>query len=166
MPQTFAILARYNRWANRRLFEDLSSLAPERLAETSAINFGSALGILNHQLLVDRLWLHRFTGQGERLESVSKIVHPDLDGLREARGAEDERIIAWADDLDPASLDRVLHYNSTSGAPCADKKRLLVAHFFNHQTHHRGQVHAMLGMFGLPARDLDLVYYRQEVPQE
>lgn len=65
MTRLFLVKALYNRWAGARLAADMAKLSPEQLTATCSANFGSILAIANHLLLADRLWLNRFTGQGE-----------------------------------------------------------------------------------------------------
>lgn len=163
MKALFTVLARYNRWANERLYAEIQTLTPEQLAADQGVNFGSVLGILNHLLLADRLWLHRFTGQGQALTSVSKVLHSDFLELREAREAEDARIIAFAYALSPAVLEQTLAFSTTKGQACVEPMPLLLDHFFNHQTHHRGQVHGLLPRFGITPRDLDLLLFQREI---
>ena len=159
MKTLFITQARANRWANQLLYAELSKLTPEQLTQTSAVNYGSVLGIANHLILGDRLWLHRFTGQGEPLRSVSGIVYPELTDLLVAREALDELIIDFAQGLPEARLMEILEYTTTSGQEKSQAFGLCVAHFFNHQTHHRGQLHGMLGVLGLSAPDMDLLYF-------
>ena len=159
MKRLFVTLARHNRWANSILYPELARLSPEALARPSAVTFGSILGIANHLLLADRLWLHRITGLGERLSTVDAIPYPEFDGLISARMAEDERIIAMARDLDPAALDLPLSFVTTDGQPRSVNLGMSLGHFFTHQTHHRGQMHALLGEHGVKAKDIDLLYF-------
>jgi uncharacterized damage-inducible protein DinB len=154
--------ARHNRWANDRLYEAAAGLSPQQLAEDQGVDFGSVLGILNHLLLADRVWLHRFTGQGQAPTSVSGLAYTDFAALREAREAEDARIIAFAYALSPAFLEQILAFSTTSGTACAEPATLLLAHFFQHQAHHRGQVHGLLPRFGLTPPDLDLLQFQRE----
>jgi uncharacterized damage-inducible protein DinB len=159
MKRLFVTLARANRWANSILYPELAKLSPEALARPSAVTFGSILGIANHLLLADRLWMHRITGRGERLATVDAIPYPEFDGLISARMAEDERLMAMARDLDPATLDRPLDFTTIEGTPRSVNLACCLAHVFTHQTHHRGQMHALLGEHGVKARDIDLLYF-------
>lgn len=159
MQPYFLTLARANRWANALLFAELAKLTPAQWVEESAVNFGSAQGIANHLLLADQAWLFRFTGQGPSPASIDAAPWPELDQLRAAREAEDARIISFAEGLDPTGLAGDLHYTSMNGTACAEPLALCLGHFFNHQTFHRGQLHALLGVFGIKAPNLDLIYY-------
>lgn len=159
MQQHFVTLARANQWANRILYAELEKLTPEQLAAESQANFGSILGIASHTILADRAWLFRFTGQGESPAGIDAQPWPEFAALRSAREAEDQRVIAFAEGLPPERLSGVLHYTSMSGAPCVEPLLLCLAHFYNHQTFHRGQLHALLGVCGIKAPNLDLIYY-------
>jgi uncharacterized damage-inducible protein DinB len=159
MKTLFIAQALANRWANQLLYAEICKLSPEQLTQASAVNYGSMLGIANHVILGDRLWLYRFTGQGEPLRSVSGIVYPEFAELHVAREELDERIIDFAQGLAEARLAEILNYTTTSGQDKSQPLALCVAHFFNHQTHHRGQLHGMLGVLGVSAPDIDLLYF-------
>lgn len=159
MQPYFATLARANRWANALLFAELARLSPAQWVEESAVNFGSAQGIANHLLLADQAWLHRFTGEGPSPASIDAVPWPELAQLRAEREALDARIISVAEGLDPARLAGDLHYTSMNGTACVVPLALCLGHFYNHQTFHRGQLHALLGVCGIKAPDLDLIYY-------
>jgi len=162
MQSLFVAEAQYNRWANQRLYTELARLTPAQLTETSAVNFGSIIAIANHLLLADRLWLFRFTNAGNPVSTADAVPYPALADLAAARNVEDARIIAFANDLDPDWFAATLTYTTTEGTPMAMPVALCVAHFFNHQTHHRGQIHGMLGAFGIKAADIDLLGFERE----
>jgi len=160
MNALFLTQAQANRWANQLLFQELHKLSPAQWAFERGVNFGGIMGIANHLLLADRAWLHRFTGEGESPSTVDAVPCPALADLWPLRQAEDERIVAFAAGLDPAQLAGTLRYASMSGAPCAEPFAVCLAHFFNHQTFHRGQLHALLGVEGVACPNLDLIYYQ------
>jgi len=160
MRPTCATQARANRWANERLYAVLADLSPAELGRGFGVNFGSVLGIANHTVLVDQAWLFRFTGEGVAPATVDAVSYPDFAALRAARQAEDARIIDFAARLDPARLGQTLRYASLKGEPCAEPFAICLAHFWGHQTFHRGQLHALLGILGHPAPDLDLIFYQ------
>lgn len=162
MQALFLVQAQYNHWANARLYTELAKLSPEQLTAQSAVNFGSILAIANHLVLADRLWCNRFTRQGIPVPSVDALPYPDLAGLATARVVEEERASAFCRDLDPARLTETLAYTTTDGTPMALPLALCLAHFFNHQTHHRGQIHGLLGIFGHKAADIDLLGFERE----
>ena len=162
MKNLFLTQALYNRWANARLAAAMAALAPDQLAAVSAVNFGSIIAIANHLVLADRLWLKRFTGQGEPVASVDAVPYPGLSELAAARVVEEERVEAFARALDPAALTSLLVYTTTDGTPMRLPLALCISHFFNHQTHHRGQIHGLLGAYGVKAADIDLLGFERE----
>lgn len=163
MKDHFLILARASAWANDLLGAELAGLSPPQWTHASAANFGSLQGIANHLILADRVWLQRFSGQGEPvstpISTVDAVPYPDIPGCLAARQAEDQRVIAFAEALDPARLGATLRYTAMNGSPCAEPFSVCLAHFYNHQTFHRGQLHALLGTLGIRAPNLDLIYY-------
>ncbi len=162
MKSLFVTLSLYNRWANARLHAAMAALSPRTLAAPSAVNFGSILAIANHLVLADRLWLNRFTGQGEPVPTVDAAPYPDPAALAAARLAEEERALVFCRGLDPARLGETLSYVTTEGTPMALPLALCLSHFFNHQTHHRGQIHGLLGAYGVKAADIDLLGFERE----
>ena len=153
---TFDQLATYNRWANRRVYADVASLSDDARKRPVGLFFGSVHGTLNHLLVTDRIWMRRFTGEGPEPARLNQIVHEDFSELRGAREAEDERILGFVTGLDGYGGE--LAYQNSSGKTFQQSLGSALAHFFNHQAHHRGQVHAGLTIAGIrePA-SLDLL---------
>jgi uncharacterized damage-inducible protein DinB len=104
----------------------------------------------------DRIWLARFSGEEVPSTNLDEILYEDFEGLWEARQAEDTRIEAFAAGIDEGFLGGTIRYVNNEGRTCDDPVDLLLAHFFNHQTHHRGQVHDMLTQTGVSPPVLDL----------
>lgn len=154
----FRILSRYNQWANRRLYSDCANLGNE-FSKPRAAFFGSICGTLNHLLLMDRNWFGRVVGDDPRLSPLSRILHRDFDTLWSARRTEDQRIIDIVDAFDPAALSSEVEYRNTAGDLFSTPLNLVLLHCFNHQTHHRGQVHDMLCETATPPPPLDFVHY-------
>ncbi|MBY6262321.1 damage-inducible protein DinB [Azospirillum sp. 412522] len=158
----FEALARYNRWANRRLYETVAQLSDAQYREDRGAFFGSLHGTLNHILVADRLWLERIEGAGRKPSSLAEILHDDFAKLRAAREAEDERILRVLAATPAERFGSILAYRSTEGMPYELPFSQIVTHVFNHQTHHRGQAHALLSQFGLDAPSIDFVYFLLE----
>jgi uncharacterized damage-inducible protein DinB len=158
-------LARYNQWANRRLYAAAAALHEAEYMRAVPSYFGSLHATLNHILVGDRIWMGRLTGRVEtKIRALDQILYADLAGLRVARAAEDALIINYADEIDGPTLNSTLRYQTTKGEPQATPLRLVVSHLFNHQTHHRGQCHGLLSALGVaepPA--LDLIFYVREI---
>lgn len=162
MRQHFRMFAAYNRWANTLVYEAAAALSQDELNRSTGAFFGPLIGTLNHVLAADRIWLKRFTGEGAAPASLDAILHPDLVGLRGARVAEDARIVEWIDSLsDRALAGRFTYVTVTDVRTISQRLAPALAHFFNHQTHHRGQAHATLTALGKPSLTLDLIYFQR-----
>lgn len=165
MTPLFPMLARYNDWANRRLYGRAAALPDAEYRADRGAFFGSVHGTLSHLVVADRIWLNRFTGDGPAYPRLDLILYADLEELRAAREAEDQRIVTWVDSLDAERLAGAFSYR-TIVDPREVTQPLAPAlmHFFNHQTHHRGQVHTLMTIIG--GRDaapaLDLIYFQRE----
>lgn len=160
----YTTLAAYNAWANRRLYAASAQLSPHQYKEHRGAFFGSVHGTLNHLLVADRVWMRRFTGEGELAPRLDSILHDKLEPLRLARETEDARIIAFVAGLDGPALSAELSYLHRSGTTFTQPLDTALDHFFNHQTHHRGQVHALLSSFlGNDATpSLDMIVLQRE----
>jgi uncharacterized damage-inducible protein DinB len=154
--QNFRTLARYNTLANRRLYETCACLSGVERKEDRPAFFGSIHGTLNHIMVGDRIWLARFGGEKVPSTNLDAVLYEDFDELRRARVSEDERIEAFTFSLDEELLGGTIRYTNNEGKIYVDPVNLLVAHFFNHQTHHRGQIHDMLTQTEVPPPVLDL----------
>jgi uncharacterized damage-inducible protein DinB len=106
--------------------------------------------------------MHRFTGEGEASTRLDAILFETFVELRAARQAEDRRIVAYVDGLDDARIAGTIKYRRVSTPEEVEQELApALAHWFNHQTHHRGQVHALLtGLVG-QAPELDLLFYQR-----
>ena len=149
-------MARYNAEANRILYDACARLGEAALKQTRPAFFGSIHGTLNHILVGDRLWMARFRGEPVPALALDAILHEAFDELRADRVAFDAGIEAFMAGLQPSFLHTDLRYVNYQGTACADPAPLCLAHFFNHQTHHRGQVHDMLTQTEVPPPSLDL----------
>jgi len=143
----FDQLAAYNRWANRRIYDDAATLPDEARKQGAGLFFGSVHGTLNHLLVADYIWMRRFTGDGPQPERLNQILYDDFGALRAAREQEDERIFAFVTGL--TGYDRMIEYQNSSGKTFRQEIGPALTHFFNHQAHHRGQVHAGLTIAGI-----------------
>ena len=165
-PGYFQGLARYNRWANARLYDAVAALPPEEHDRPRpSAYFGSLLGTLNHILVADWIWLRRFEGTGPQPKALDDRPYGDLATLRKAREDEDERILAFTGRLTEEDLAGMLSYRTmVSPAEVTTPYALTLGHVFNHQTHHRGQAHALLKEAGAEPPSLDLVPFLRENP--
>jgi uncharacterized damage-inducible protein DinB len=162
-------MAKYNEWMNTKLYEIAMTLPGEELIANRKAFFGSILGTLNHLAVGDTIWLKRFAthpANYSALElvrnlptpaSLDQILYTDVQSLSNHRRSLDQVIMEWARSITDCDLDHVLHYANTKGV-VADKNFFsLVMHFFNHQTHHRGQVTTLLSQAGVDVGVTDLL---------
>ena len=156
-------MAGYNRWMNRVLFDCSAKLTDAQRKQDTGAFFKSIHGTLNHLLVGDNVWMGRFEGPAFVPKSLAEELHADFDELRRAREAMDTRIAAWAATLTSQVIADELRYVSiTNPAPRTMPMALAIAHFFNHQTHHRGQVTTLLMQRGIDPGITDLMWIAQQ----
>jgi uncharacterized damage-inducible protein DinB len=154
-------MARYNSWQNGNLYSCAERLTDEARRQERGAFFGSIHGTLNHVLWADEIWMSRFCGTPRPKAGIpeSTSLRVRWDELKRDRVGFDARIIAWADNLDAEWLaDDHSYYSGAVKRDIVKPRWLLVTHFFNHQTHHRGQVHCMLTQAGIRPSDTDLPF--------
>jgi len=162
VKQHFAMMAAYNAWANRRVYEAAALLDDEAYRRDTGAFFKSLHGTLNHLLAADRIWMKRFTGEGDAPAALDSILHDTLPALTLAREAEDRRIIDWVDGLSREALaGRFTYMTVTDLRTVSQRLSPALAHLFNHQTHHRGQAHTILTSLGQPSLQLDLIFFQR-----
>jgi uncharacterized damage-inducible protein DinB len=166
-PDYVRIMARYNAWQNQSLYEAAAGLGEgEREANRGAF-FGSIRGTLSHLMWADLVWMSRFDG-GDRPEGgiAGSAELFDWETLRSERPKLDARIAGWSWMVSEDELAGDLSwYSGVLERDIRKPMALCVAHFFNHQTHHRGQVHAMLTAAGAQPGDTDLFILPEEVSE-
>jgi uncharacterized damage-inducible protein DinB len=152
-------MARYNRWQNQNLYGVADQLGDEERRRERGAWFGSIHKTLSHLLWADRVWMSRFSDTPRPDAGIPESVslYPDWDKLKAERRAFDETIIGWADAVEtPWLAGDQTFYSAATKREWTRPRWLLVAHMFNHQTHHRGQVHGMLTQAGGRPHDTDL----------
>lgn len=161
-PQWLAASARYNRWMNDKLYALAAQLNEEERKRDRGAFFKSIHGTLNHLLVADRVWLARFNGAnlaegflGPGIRSLDQELFGDFEELRRERGLTDDALSAWVSRLSPEHLAAPLVYMRL-GQRQECPLWWAVAHLFNHQTHHRGQVTALLMQSGCDPGVTDL----------
>ena len=151
-------MASYNRWMNEKLYALCAQLSDAERKKDCGAFFKSVNGTLNHLLLADKVWFGRFIGKPVAFPSLAEELHSEFTDLREDRAAMDAAIVDWAAVLTDEQLAGVLEYTSMlSPGPRRYELWLAVTHFFNHQTHHRGQLTTLLSQFGLDIGVTDLI---------
>ncbi len=162
MKAHFEMMAAYNDWANRRLYDAAAELSDDDYRTDCGAFFGSVHGTLNHLFVADVVWMSRFRGDPNPPWALDHIAHDVFVDLRARRVALDHDIMGFVGSLSAARLGAEISYRTIS------KPRLItqpmspaLSHFFNHQTHHRGQCHAMLTRLTGAGPELDLLYFQR-----
>ena len=165
----FELMARYNHWMNTKIYDASSQLGESGLHADKGAFFKSVYGTLNHLMSGDTIWLKRFADHPtvfRALEPVRPLPHPyslarplygDFESLRMARTSMDEVILALSVEATEADYVQHLTYANSTGQIFVDEFGPLMQHFFNHQTHHRGQVTTLLCQAGVDVGVTDLV---------
>lgn len=159
MRQHLISMAHYNKWANTRVSEAISEISEDEYMKERGSFFGSIHGTLNHLLLVDRLWRGRMIGTPYPADSLDQIVVADRDTYIRERTAEDDIIIDFVESLSAEDLEGKISYSSLVGFSATDPRRTILAHMFNHATHHRGQAHDQLSQVPMDPPPLDYMIY-------
>ena len=162
-------MAAYNQAMNEKLYAAAAQLPPEALFDDRQAFFGSLFATLNHLAVADTIWLKRFCAHPARQAALDALRdHPvpaglgqplaaDLPGLLALRRRLDGIIRRWSAELAPADLEHVLGYANTLGVVSNKRYASLILHFFNHQTHHRGQATTLLAQSGVDVGVTDLL---------
>lgn len=157
-------MARYNAWQNRQLRDAFETLSDDALRKDRAAFFGSLLQTANHILWADRIWMHRL-GLGEAPDGDHLTLTPTPAVWAGERFKTDARLLHWADGLDTVDLKGDVAWRSVMmERDFTHPFDQCVTHLFNHQTHHRGQIHAMLTAAGATAPVTDLLFMPEEGP--
>ena len=166
----YRFLAKYNRWFNQRLYAACEQLSDEERKRDRGAFFGSIHATLDHLMWGDRIWLRRFGDQGVRFSSLTPqvlqlpegamhgtVIHEEWAALQAARDELDAAIEGWANDM-PADFPlRTMRYSNSRGVAREHPAWQAITHFFNHQTHHRGQVTTLLAQAGIDPGTTDLI---------
>ena len=155
------LLAAYNQTMNTRLYELAQALPVATLTADKGAFFGSIQATLNHLLVADLIWLNRFAkfsrpfpalallAQFPLPSALDQMLYSDFGEQSDRRRQLDDAIRAFTDDLSDTDLAADLHYRNTKGLPFTRNFGSVLLHFFNHQTHHRGQVTTLLSQCGV-----------------
>ncbi|HIP23982.1 MAG TPA: damage-inducible protein DinB [Rhodobacteraceae bacterium] len=160
-PEYIQIMARYNGWQNRSLYMAASGLSEAARQQDRGAFFGSIHGTLSHILFGDTIWMSRFDGWDAPENNIAKSTSlgGDWASLVTKRREADDRILDWAARVSEADLSgEISWFSGAVNREVCKPRVLLITHMFNHQTHHRGQVHAMLTAAGAKPDDTDLPF--------
>ena len=152
--------ARYNAWANKRLYAVAEQLTPEQFAEDRRGFFQSAMGTLNHMLLSDLIYRERLEKKPTTFTRLDEILYTELGHLRDAQLDQDDWYVDFCEAMDPAELEGTLSFDTVeTGEFFSLPLRNCLTNLFQHQIHHRGQTHHMLSHAGLEPPPLDVIKF-------
>ena len=159
--QQFRLMSQYNSLMNDGIYRVVATLSVEERERDMGVFFCSLHGTLNHILLADRIWMGRFatctTQKFSALanaklifefESLKQILYSDFEELHRERMETDKSIEQWLQEIESDILSIAIDYTNSSGKTRSNQLWFALTHFFNHQTHHRGQVTALLNQLG------------------
>ena len=168
-PELAQQMAHYNQWMNRRMYDAAAQLGTDRLKQNQGAFFGSLFGTLQHMAVADTIWLLRFATHcggfaalatlqnGPRPTALNQQLFEHWADLQFFRQKLDGMIVAWSQEIRLSHLAQPLHYTNMAGVKQCKAFAPLVAHFFNHQTHHRGQASTLLYQLGVDVGVTDLL---------
>lgn len=158
-PDYVRVMATYNSEMNRRIYAGADRLTDAQRRQDRGLFWKSLHGTLNHLMWGDRQWMSRLSDWPKNTvpNPQSPTLYDDYAALKRDRAVADARLEAWAQGIDDAWLDQdLVWFSGAAGREMRGRKRGLLVHFFNHQTHHRGQAHAALTSFGVDPGETDL----------
>jgi len=170
-------MVEYNAWMNAKVYEAAACLGTEELHRDRGAFFASILGTLNHLTVADTIWLKRFAryfadhaalAPASELpvpSALNAILFDDFAELRHYRIKLDDILKKWASELTEKDLSHILHYTNMQGVKAEKPLQGVLMHFFNHQTHHRGQVTTLLSQAGQDVGVTDLIMLVPNIEQ-
>ncbi len=168
LAENYRLMAEYNRWMNSKLLDAAGQLTQAELKRDSGAFFNSILGTFNHIMVGDIIWLQRFAEHPsaavlqtvrafQRPATLSQLLYEDLSSLAKQRRQLDSMICEFCEGLTDADLSVELEYRNTKGVAFNRRFAYLMQHFFNHQTHHRGQLSTLFSQRGVDIGETDLL---------
>ena len=151
-------MARYNRWQNENLYGAADGLTDEERHRERGAFFGSIHRTMCHLLWADQTWMSRFSKSPPPVPMADlAALHRDWASLKSRRIDFDAEIVHWSEGLASDWLaDTLTYFSPTLAREMSGPRWMFVSRFFNHQTHHRGQIHCMLTQAGRKPADTDL----------
>lgn len=174
LTDNYRFLARYNQWFNARLLDAAERLTDAERKQDRGAFFGSIHHTLNHLLVADQVWLKRFRQCGQdngwqapcltdavldlpQEAALNTVLFDDWKALRTKRAQLDAAIAQWTADMPDGFAQFTMRYSNSKGVQRAHPAWQAMTHFFNHQTHHRGQATALLMQAGVDPGTTDLI---------
>lgn len=154
-------LYEYNTWANERVLAVTTRLPDELYNAPTQMSHGSLHSTLVHTLSAEWIWLKRC--QGESPTSLfQEEEFQNLGQLRQQWQREEQAMRTFLAGLGDQDLDRVIHYNTTSGVPLKQVLWQILVHVVNHGTQHRSEAAVLLTDYGHSPGDLDFITFLRQ----
>ncbi|MCA0921517.1 DinB family protein [Pseudooceanicola nanhaiensis] len=166
-PAYCLMMARYNAWQNWQIAEVFDTLDSAALHEDRGAFFGSLLSTANHILWADQMWMSRFAGlpKPDLIQKESGSLTASAQDWRAERAKMDAALLGWAAGLEASDVTGELTwYSGSIKADVRANRAQLITHMFNHQTHHRGQIHGLLTAIGKDPGVTDLAFLPETGP--
>ena len=152
----FQLLANFNKWTNEKIITSCKKLTETEYKKDRGAFFSSIHGTLNHLLVVDRAYIFHIAEKDHGLKSLHQILYENLFQLEEARIKEDNRLVDLVNNLTEESIHKKITYNGFETGKTTYTINTILITLFNHQTHHRGQIHNMLSQAGIKPPQIDI----------
>ena len=152
----FQLLANFNKWTNEKIITSCKKLTETEYKKNREAFFSSIHGTLNHLLVVDRAYISRIEGKDHGLKGLDQILFESLLLLEEARIKEDKRLVDLVNSLLEESIHKEITYKGFETGNTTYTINMILLTLFNHQTHHRGQIHNMLSQAGVKPPQIDI----------
>ena len=152
----FQLLANFNKWTNEKIITSCKKLTETEHKKDRGAFFSSIHGTLNHLLVVDRAYIFHIEGKDHGLKSFDQILYENLFQLEEARIKEDKHLVDLVNSLSEESIHKEITYKGFETGNATYTINLILITLFNHQTHHRGQIHNMLSQAGIKPPQIDI----------
>lgn len=164
MPYSFKnhylMFAHYNRWVNAKLYAAVEDLSPEQQHRDCGTYFKSIIRMINHLYVGDVLWLDRICGSKPSSYALDDVLYPNAAECIQARTALDLRLLEYIQSLEDCAFTQDIQYIRRDQVYCEPLTEIL-AHVFNHQSHHRGQLHGMIYQLTGISLELDLIFFQR-----
>jgi uncharacterized damage-inducible protein DinB len=159
---TASMLARYNEWANRVIFDAVGALPPGEAEKPRTSLFKNMVHSLNHNYVIDRIFQAHLEGRPHGYSARNTPDHPTLAELRRAQAEVDSWYVRWADEIAERALDETVRFQFVGGGDGAMTRGQMLLHVVNHTSYHRGFVADMF--YQIPAKPpiTDLTVYLRD----
>lgn len=164
--KTAGILARYNQWANRLIFDAVAALPAGEAEKPRTTLFKNMVHTLNHNYVIDRIFQAHLQGRSHDYTGRNTPDHPPLAELWRTQQEVDAWYVTWAEKIAEPALDEVVRFEFVGGGEGAMTRGQILMHLVNHTSYHRGFVADMF--YQVPARPpvTDLTVYLRDASQK